>query len=82
MSSSVPSGHPTGDSVPDSRSTVSDESEISNEEGWEDLEPEDESQPVVGLFSDKVYPDTRSMLKECKEKHNFDMWRVSKEFGV
>ncbi|PYH89464.1 S-adenosyl-L-methionine-dependent methyltransferase [Aspergillus ellipticus CBS 707.79] len=66
----------------DARSVSSDESDLSNEEGWEDVEPDDETQPVVGLFSDKVYPDVRSMLKETKEKYNFDLQKIQKEFAL
>ncbi|KAL4992542.1 S-adenosyl-L-methionine-dependent methyltransferase [Aspergillus falconensis] len=60
----------------------SDISDISDEEGWEDVEPDDETQPVVGLFSDKVYPDVRSMLKECKDKHDFDLMKIQKELDL
>ena len=49
--------------VPADVRSVSDESDTSNEEGWEDVEPEDDSQPVVGLFSDTIFPDIRSMQK-------------------
>ncbi|RAH45114.1 protein arginine methyltransferase RmtB [Aspergillus brunneoviolaceus CBS 621.78] len=66
----------------DVRSYSSEESDISNEEGWEDVEPDDETQPVVGLFSDKVYPDVLSMLKETKDKHNFDLRGIRKEFDL
>jgi protein arginine N-methyltransferase 3 len=62
--------------------SVSDSSDSSNEEGWEDLEPEDESQPVVGLFTDDVFPDVRAMLKECKDKHNFDLVKIQKDLGM
>lgn len=65
----------------DARS-VSDESDSSNEEGWEDVEPEDDSQPVVGLFSDVVFPDIRSMLKECKEKNKFDLVKIQNDLGM
>lgn len=81
--SSIPPARPLKDDVQDdSRSTASGDSELSNEEGWEDVEPEDDSQPVVDLFSNKVYPDVLSMLKECKEKHNFDLWKLQKDLGV
>ncbi|PYI15483.1 S-adenosyl-L-methionine-dependent methyltransferase [Aspergillus japonicus CBS 114.51] len=66
----------------DVRSHSSEESDISNEEGWEDVEPDDETQPVVGLFSDKVYPDVLSMLKETKDKHSFDLRAIRKEFDL
>lgn len=65
----------------DARS-VSDESDSSNEEGWEDVEQEDDSQPVVDLFSETVYPDVRSMLKVCKDKHNFDLLKIQKQLGM
>lgn len=62
--------------------TSSDNSDISNEEGWEDVEPDDETQPVIGLFSDKVYPDVQSMLQESKDKHGFDLRKIRKDLGV
>ncbi|CAI7636762.1 hypothetical protein N7533_006985 [Penicillium manginii] len=65
----------------DARS-VSDESDSSNEEGWEDVEQEDDSQPVVDLFSETVYPDVRSMLKVCKDKHNFDLLKIQKQLDL
>ncbi|PLB53133.1 protein arginine methyltransferase RmtB [Aspergillus steynii IBT 23096] len=80
MSASIPSERPLKDD--DSRSTTSEDSELSNEEGWEDVEPDDETQPVVGLFSEKVYPDVNSMLKESKDKHNFDLRKLQKELGL
>jgi protein arginine N-methyltransferase 3 len=72
---------PVGESFPDSRS-VSDSSDSSNEEGWEDVEPDEESQPVVGLFTDQIFPDARSMLKECKETYNFDLLKIQKDLGM
>lgn len=72
---------PVDDVHADSRS-VSDESDSSNEEGWEDVEADDETQPVVDLFSDEVFPDARSMLKACKEKHQFDLLKIQKDLGT
>ncbi|KAL2834966.1 S-adenosyl-L-methionine-dependent methyltransferase [Aspergillus cavernicola] len=66
----------------DRDSVTSDDSDATDEEGWEDVEPDDETQPVVGLFSDKVYPNIQSMLKESKEKHNFDLRRIQKELDL
>ncbi|KAF4276106.1 hypothetical protein CNMCM8812_005315 [Aspergillus fumigatus] len=62
--------------------TSSDDSDISNEEGWEDVEPDDETQPVIGLFSDKVYPDVQSMLQESKDKHGFDLRKIRKDLDL
>lgn len=69
------------DSYSDSDS-ASDILNTANDEGWEDVEPEDDSQPVVGLFSPDVYSEVRVMLKETKERYNFDLVKVQKEFGV
>ncbi|KAL5000251.1 S-adenosyl-L-methionine-dependent methyltransferase [Aspergillus recurvatus] len=66
----------------DCDSVTSEDSDITDEEGWEDVEPDDETQPVVGLFSDKVFPDVRSMLKECKDKHDFDLMKLQKELDL
>ncbi|KAL4908020.1 hypothetical protein BDW74DRAFT_148443 [Aspergillus multicolor] len=66
----------------DRDSVTSDDSDATDEEGWEDVEPDDETQPVVGLFSDKVYPDIRSMLKESKDKYNFDLRKIQKELDL
>lgn len=70
------------EALSDTDSTTSDPLDLTNDEGWEDVEPDDESQPVVGLFSADIYPDVRSMLKESKEKYNFDLRKVVKELGV
>ncbi|CRG92620.1 protein arginine N-methyltransferase 3 [Talaromyces islandicus] len=69
------------DSYSDSDS-ASDILNPANDEGWEDVEPEDDSQPVVGLFSADVYPDVRVMLRETKERYNFDLVKVQKEFDL
>lgn len=81
MSASNTVDPPVGERFPDSHS-VSDSSDSSNEEGWEDVEPDEESQPVVGLFTEQVFPDARSMLKECKEKYNFDLLKIQKDLGM
>ncbi|PGH01697.1 hypothetical protein AJ79_07851 [Helicocarpus griseus UAMH5409] len=67
----------------DSGSSTSDPLDLSKDEGWEDVEQdEEESQPIVSLFSDKVFPDARSMLNDCKENFNFDLLKVQKELGL
>lgn len=81
MSASTHQDRPADD-VPSDSHSVSDESDSNNEEGWEDVEPDDETQPVVGLFSEQVYPDARSMLKEAKEKYNFDLAKIQKDLGM
>lgn len=69
----------------DARSDISDGTSSTNDggdDGWEDIEPEDESQSIIGLFSDDIYPDVRSLLKDTKERYNFDLAKVQKDLGV
>ncbi|KAI8955749.1 S-adenosyl-L-methionine-dependent methyltransferase [Xylaria longipes] len=48
-----------------------------DEEGWNDVEEdEDETQEVISLLDDRVFPDVISMLAYCKDKHNFDFLGV------
>lgn len=85
MSASIqqPQDRPVADEgLSDTDSTASDLLDLTNDEEWQDVEPDVESQPIVGLFSADVYPDVRSMLKESKEKYNFDLRKVIKELGV
>ena len=63
-------------------SSASEDSELSNEEGWEDIESEDDAQPIVGLFTDQVYRDARAMRKDAKEKHNFDLQKIQKDHDL
>ncbi|KAI0137458.1 HNRNP arginine N-methyltransferase [Xylariales sp. AK1849] len=44
-----------------------------DDEGWNDIEEdEEETQQVISLLDDKVFPDVLSMLSHCKEQHKFD----------
>lgn len=81
MAASDKAGQPPIDDVEADSRSVSDESDSSNEEGWEDVEPDDDTQPVVSLFSEKVFPDVRAMLKDAKEKHGFDLLKIQKDLG-
>lgn len=83
MSASLQEAHRGEDSYSDSDSASDSLNIVSgNDEGWEDIEPEEESQPIVGLFSADVYPDVRSMLKDTKERHNFDLVKVQRDLGM
>ncbi|KAI0879849.1 S-adenosyl-L-methionine-dependent methyltransferase [Annulohypoxylon maeteangense] len=51
----------------------SDDSDSRDEEGWSDAEEdEEETQEVISLLDDRVFPDVISMLAHCKDKHGFD----------
>ncbi|KAJ5721798.1 uncharacterized protein N7483_009732 [Penicillium malachiteum] len=82
MAAYIPRAEPPVEDVHADSRSVSDESDSSNEEGWEDVEADDETQPVVDLFSAEVFPDVRSLLKQCKEKHQFDLLKIQKDLDL
>ena len=52
-----------------------------NDEGWEDVEPDDEPLTVVSLFDEKTFPNVIDMLHYCKDKYSFDLCAVRKDLG-
>lgn len=63
----------TADPVSDSESSDSRE----DEESWNDIEEdEEETQEVISLLDDRVFPDIMSMLSDCKEKHGLDFLAI------
>lgn len=61
------------DPISDSESSDSRE----DDEGWNDVEEDDdETQEVISLLDDGVFPDVTSMLSHCKEKHGFDFLAI------
>ncbi|RYO92401.1 hypothetical protein DL766_000371 [Monosporascus sp. MC13-8B] len=48
-----------------------------DDEGWDDVEAdEEETQEVISLLDDRVFPDVASMLAHCRDKHGFDFLAV------
>jgi protein arginine N-methyltransferase 3 len=62
-------------------SSLSDPLDTRNDEGWEDVEQDEEPITVVSLFDEKTFPDARSMLSYCRDHHGFDMWKLRQDFG-
>ncbi|KAF1813624.1 protein methyltransferase [Eremomyces bilateralis CBS 781.70] len=52
------------------------------DEGWEDVEPEEEIISVKSFFDDRWFPDVKSMLEYCKQEHGFDFSDVRKRLGL
>jgi hypothetical protein len=50
--------------------------------GWQDLELDEESMVVVSLFDEATFPDLRSMLDYCREKHGFDFMSIRAKLGL
>lgn len=83
MSASVEDVHHVGeDGASESESELDSLNNIEHDEGWEDIEPDDENQPVVGLFTSEVYPNVRAMLNDTKTRYGFDLVKVQKTLGT
>lgn len=62
-------------------SSSSETSDLREEEGWEDAEPDNEELSFVSFFDEKTFPDAISMLEYSKEKYQFDFISIQKEHG-
>jgi protein arginine N-methyltransferase 3 len=62
-------------------SSLSDPLDTTNDEGWEDVEQDEESITVVSLFDDKIFPDAAGMLAYCRDSYGFDIWKLRQDFG-
>lgn len=62
-------------------SSSSDPLDTTNDDGWEDMEQDEETITVISLFDEKTFPDAVSMLSYCRDHHGFDIWRLRKDFG-
>jgi hypothetical protein len=76
MSATIPTrSRNTLDPLSDSESDDSHD----NGEGWNDVEDDDDeeqSQEVISLLEDRVFPDVLSMLAHCKDAHKFDFLAI------
>ena len=66
----------------ESQHSSSGTSEQLSENGWEDVEPDDEEHVIIGLFSTKTYPNIHSMLQDTKDMYDFDLVKTQKELGM
>jgi protein arginine N-methyltransferase 3 len=62
-------------------SEASDVLDLKDDEGWEDAEPDVESETFISLLDDEVFPDIMSMLNHCKDKYNFDFLDVKQRLA-
>lgn len=54
-----------------------------DDEGWDDVEAdEEESVQVISLLDNSVFPDVLSMLAHCKTKYNFDFLAVRQKLQL
>jgi type I protein arginine methyltransferase len=65
-----------------SGSETSDVLNLKDDEGWEDVEPEEEQEKIFSLLDNEVFPDVASMLAHCKKKHDFDFLKIRENFAL
>ena len=65
----------------DTESLSSDGLEQEDEQGWEDLEDDAELVKIISLFDDRTFQNVKEMLQDCKERYDFDIWKVRRELG-
>jgi hypothetical protein len=68
------------DGISDSSST-SDPLDTRDDEGWEDLENDEEPMTVQSLFDEKTFSNAQDMLAYCRDAKAFDIWSLRQEFG-
>lgn len=56
--------------------------DLEDDEGWEDAEPDVEETRFVSLLDREIFTDINSMLKHCKDKHNFDFLQIRDKLGL
>ncbi len=59
----------------------SDIPESEDEEGWDDVEPDEEQAQIVCLFDDHSFPDVRAMLDHCRKTHGMDIGGLCRSMG-
>ncbi|KIW97759.1 uncharacterized protein Z519_01343 [Cladophialophora bantiana CBS 173.52] len=63
-------------------SSLSDPLDTTNDEGWEDVEPDEEPVTIVSLVDDSTFRDPQSMLAYCRDTHCLDLWKLRQDFGL
>jgi protein arginine N-methyltransferase 3 len=65
-----------------SGSETSDVLNLKDDEGWEDVEPEEEQEKIISLLDHEVFLDVASMLAHCKKRYNFDFLKIRDNFAL
>ncbi|OAP59212.1 hypothetical protein AYL99_06510 [Fonsecaea erecta] len=75
------STEPHMDGASDS-SSLSDPLDTTNDEGWEDIEQDEEPMTVVSLLDATTFPSAQSMLAHCRDSRGLDIWKLRQEFDL
>lgn len=62
-------------------SSITDPLDTRDDEGWEDVEQDEEQLTLVSLFDSETFSDPRRLLESAREKHGFDIWGLRKNHG-
>jgi hypothetical protein len=76
----VPPTETQVDGVSDT-SSISDPLDTRDDDGWEDLENDEESVTFKSLFDDQSFSSAQDMLAHCRDNHSFDIWKLKQDFG-
>jgi type I protein arginine methyltransferase len=63
-------------------SQVADVLDLTDDEGWEDAELEEEQARIISLLDNEVFPDVTSMLAHCKKRYDFDFLHIKNKFSL
>lgn len=63
-------------------SSHSEASDVLDDEGWEDAEPDEEVTHFISLLDDEVFTDIMSMLNHCTDKYKFDFLDTRQRLGL
>src|SRR5450432_3901703 len=56
--------------------------DLKDDEGWEDVEPDQEQEKIISLLDHEVFPDVTSMLAHCKQHHGFDFLSIRQKYAL
>lgn len=73
--------HGKGDGA-SSASSTSDPLDLRQDEGWEDVQPEDTNEQLHCIFGPGVFPDMPSLLAHTKTQHDCDLPKLIKDLSV
>ncbi|KAH0832527.1 hypothetical protein AYO21_10659 [Fonsecaea monophora] len=78
----APSTEPRLDDSDSDTSSLSDPLDTTNDEGWEDIEQDEEPLTIISLLDEATFPDAQSMLAHCRDTHGLDIWKLRQEFAL
>jgi|SRR6266516_1754804 len=63
-------------------SDISDILDLQRDEGWQDVEPDDEQVEFICFFCPNVSTAILNLMEHCREKHQFDFLKIRNDLGT